>query len=98
MAKEHIIFDKTEIIVAVLNNGPAHLENIKYSDIINITFKAAEKKPLFGARPEEIVIKTKKNSITVEQKKEKKFWDGYKTQLRKFCTDNRITLYDQLEG
>ena len=98
MAKEHIIFDKTEIIVAVLNDGPAHLENIKYSDIINITFKTAEKKPLFGARPEEIIIKTKKNSITFIQNKEKKFWEEYKTGLRKFCSDNRITLYDQLEG
>ena len=98
MAKEHIIFDKTEIIVAVLNDGPAHLENIKYSDIINITFKSAEKKPLFGSLPEEIVIKTKKNSITIDQKKEKKFWEGYKAGLRKFCSDNRITLYDQLEG
>ncbi len=98
MAKEHIIFDKTEIIVAVLNNGPAHLENIKYSDIINITFKKADKKPLFGAALEEIVIKTKKQSITIDQKKEKKFWDSYKAGLEKFCSDNRLTLYNQLES
>ncbi len=97
MAKEHIIFDKTEIIVAVLNAGPPHLENIKYSDIINITFKHADKKSLLGGQSEEIVIKTKKNSITLEQKKEKKFWDGYKSGLEKFCTDNRLTLYNNLQ-
>lgn len=98
MAKEHIIFDKTEIIVAVLNEGQPHLENIKYSDIINVTFKLSDKKPLFGARPELIVIKTKKNTVTVDQTKEKKFWAGYKAGMEKFCSDNRITLYNQIEA
>lgn len=96
MAKEHMIFDKTEFIVAVLNDGPAHLENIKYSDIINVTFKKAEKKPLFGAAPELIIIKTKQKSITIDQSKEKKFWDGYKKGMEKFCKDNRLTLYNEL--
>jgi hypothetical protein len=98
MAKEHIIFDKTEIIVAVVGDKNAHLENIKYSDIINVTFKLADKKPLFGEKPELIVIKTKRNSITLNQKQEKKFWDGYKAGLEKFCADNRLTLHNELNG
>ena len=96
MAKEHIIFDKTEIIVAVVNEGQPHLENIKYSDIINVTFKKAEKKSLFGGESEEIIIKMKNKSVSLDQKKEKQFWESYKTGLEKFCSDNRLTLYNEL--
>lgn len=98
MAKEHIIFDKTEIIFAVLNEGQPHLENIKYSDIIFVKFKMGEKKGLFGKAGEVIEVKTKRKSVTMDQAKEKKFWDGYKAGMRKFCTDNRITLYDEVGG
>lgn len=93
MAKEHIIFDKTELVVAILGGKEAHMENVKYSDIINITFKPGTK-GLFGSG-EIIEIKTRKQVITFEEKKEKKFWEGYKAGLRKFAKDNRITLHEE---
>ena len=96
MAKEHLLMDKTEFRVAILNDGPPRMEDVKYSDIINITFRKAEKKSLFGGAQEEIIIKTKKQSITLDQKQEKKFWDGYKKSLEEFCKNNRLTLYNEL--
>lgn len=93
MAKEHIIFDKTELVVAILGGPEARMENVKYSDVINVTFRSGGT-GLF-AKGEAIEIKTKRTPIVFEQKKEKKFWDGYKDGLRKFCKDNRITLNDE---
>lgn len=95
MAKEHIIFDKTEIIAAVLNVKKPFMENIKYSDIIYVKFRMTEGGFLSKAQ-ETIEIKTGKRTIVFEQKKEKAFWEDYKTKLKDFCARNRVSLLNEL--
>ena len=96
MAKEHMIFDKTEIIAAVLNVKKPFMDNIKYSDIINIRFYMSKDGGLFNKPHEVIEIKTGKRSITFDYPKEKAFWDSYKSQIREFCARNRVSLIDDL--
>jgi len=97
MAKEHLIFDKTEIIAAVLNTKKPFMENIKYSDIINVRYYMSPDGGLFKKPHEVIEIKTGKRVITYEYPKEKQFWDSYKTQLEAFCARNRVSLIDDRE-
>ena len=101
MAKEHILFDKTEIMAAVFFGNSAQLVNLKYSDIISISIKPFQEKAMFGKKPSEIIeIKCKGQNfpITYTKLKEKKFWEGYKANLKKFAKDNRITFNDETQG
>jgi hypothetical protein len=99
MAKEHMLFDKTEIKLVVMRGNSASLLDLKFDQINSITFRPCEESTLFGKKPsEEILIKTKKaaDPFVYSKLKEKNFWEGYKDNLRKFAKENRITLVDDL--
>ncbi len=96
--REHIIFDKTEIIVFFKMGNKAQLVNLKYSDIKSISLEMAEEKKLLGTKQtERITINSGKTPqpVTFFQSKEK-HWDEYKAGIRKFAHDNRITILDSL--
>lgn len=95
MAKEKLLFDKTELVCGILMGNMATVVNVKYSDIICIKFLPFEEKGFLKKVPSEMIeIKCKTNSIYYTKKAEKKYWDKYKDGLRKFARDNRITLED----
>ncbi len=98
MAKEKILFDKTELVCGVVFGTSASVINLKYSDIINIKFIPTPEKKLFKTvMSERIEIKCKNQQFPIVYLKsqEKKYWDKYKAGLIKFAKDNRITLEDE---
>ena len=97
MAKEKLLFDKTELVCGIVMGSAATVVNVKYSDIIYIKFTPFEEKSLFRKVPSEMIeIKTKNQPfpIVYTMQKEKKYWERYKSGLEKFAKDNRITLED----
>lgn len=99
MAKEHLLFDKTELMAVVRMGNRFSIINLKYSDILSITFKPCEEKGLLKSKPSECIelkVKNRNQPLTYFMHEEKNFWDGYKTNLRKFAKDNRITFVDEL--
>lgn len=101
MAKEHILFDKTELMAVVHAGNNFRIINLKYSDILTITFKPCEKKGLFKSTPSEAIelkVKNQDRPLVYYKYEESKFWDGYKSGLTKFAKDNRITLVDEING
>ena len=95
MAKEKLLFDKTELVCGILMGNSATVVNVKYSDILSIKFIPTEEKGFLRKVPSEMFeIKCKNNSIYYNKKDEKPFWDKYKAGLVKFAKDNRITLED----
>ncbi len=98
MAKEKILFDKTELVCGIVFGSSASVVNLKYSDIISIKFIPTPEKKLFKTvMSERIEIKCKNQAypIVYLKSQEKKFWENYKDGLRKFAKDNRITLEDE---
>ena len=98
MAKNHLICDKTEIIVTVLAGNKWRNVNFTADKIKRIQFdKCKEKTFLFlTADSEKISIETSNspNPTVIYKLKEKEFFDTYKTQLQAFAHDNHITFAD----
>lgn len=99
MAKEKLLFDKTELVCGQMMGNRGTVVNVKYSDIIHISFLKTEEKGFLKKVPSErIEIKLKNGSfITYNKKEEEKFWDKYKAGLVKFAQDNRLTLEDHTQ-
>lgn len=101
MAKEHLLFDKTELMAVVRMGNNFAVKNLKYSDILSIAFKPCEKKGLFKSTPSECIelkVKNQNQPIYYYKHEEGKFWDGYIAGLKTFAKNNRITLSDELSG
>jgi len=97
MAKEKLLFDKTELVCGIMMGKSATVVNVKYSDIISIKFSPIQEKGFLKSVPSEMIeIKCKNRPfpIVYTQKAEKPYWDKYKAGLVKFAKDNRITLED----
>ena len=96
MAKEHILFDKTEIIVAVSMGNNMQLVNLPASSITSITIAACEERKLLVAKPSEmisIVTSRMGEPITMYKSKEAKYWESYKKGLEDFAAYNRISFH-----
>jgi len=98
MAKNHLLCDKTEIIVTVLMGNQWRNINITADKIKRIQFdKCKEKVSLFKmGDSERISIETSFSPmpIMIFKQKEKQFFDSYKEQLEKFAKNNRLTFVD----
>lgn len=99
-----MLFDKTEII-CVFDYKEGLKKNIKkaaltYDNIQSVAIKPCrERKGFKVVDSERIMIRSNKLLRPIEyyKFKEKNFFEDYKAGLRKFCKDNRITLYDEVE-
>ena len=70
MAKEKLLFDKTELVCGILMGNSATVVNVKYSDILSIKFIPTEEKGFLRKVPSEMIeIKCKNNSIYYNKKK-----------------------------
>ena len=98
MAKNHLLCDKTEIIVTVLMGNNWTNVNLIADRIKRIQFdKCTEKISLFkSGDSEKITIESSASPmpVVIFKQKEKEFFDGYKEQLEKFAKNNRITFAD----
>lgn len=100
MAKEHLLFDKTEIVVRVAMGNNVGMMNLQYGDITSISIAPCEQKKLLGSKPSEkisIVAKKLSEPIALFMHEEKNYWDEYKAGIEKFAKDNRISFHNELE-
>lgn len=106
MSKEHLLFDKTEILAMVLVENEraqktAKMINLKYDKIVSITIKPHVEKTIFGKKPSEIieiVVSGRSEPLVYTKMKEKQYWEGYKAGLKNFAKDNRITFADETKS
>ena len=98
MAVRRINCDKTEIIVMVEGRKRVRMLNLTYEQITRIQFdKFEERRFLFFKVPSEkiTIVTGKRNEPIVYTKiKEKKYFDQYKEELRKFVKDNSVSFVD----
>ncbi|NMA38499.1 MAG: hypothetical protein GX942_09390 [Papillibacter sp.] len=97
-SKERIFIDKTEIVCGLLMGTTATRVSIKASDIIEVSFSAMEVKKLLGKQKKEMLtIKVKSQQfpyVITKEKMDEKYWESYKTGMKTFCKNNRITFND----
>ncbi|MGI6040504.1 MAG: hypothetical protein GX257_07105 [Clostridiales bacterium] len=98
MARDHLLCDKTEIVVTVLMGNQWRNVNITADKIKRIQFdKCKERVFLFKTvDSEKITIEYSPSEIpiVIYKQKEKKFFDDYKTRLEKFAKNNILTFID----
>ena len=98
MAKKHLLCDKTEIIVTVLMGNQWRNVNITSDRIKRIQFDKCREKsfPFKSVDSEKITIEYSPSEIPIVifKEKEKKFFDGYKTQLATFAKNNHLPFVD----
>jgi hypothetical protein len=98
MAKNHLICDKTEIIVTVLMGNQWRNVSITADKIKRIQYdKCTEKVSLFKTGDSEkisIEFSPSPMPVVIFKQKEKEFFDSYKEQLEKFAKNNHLTFVD----
>ena len=100
MAVEHVMCDKTELVLVVLEKKKAVTLNVRYDEIQSIRFQPCKEfKFLSKVDSEKIVIATSKypKPVVYTKRKEKKYFEKYKTELEKFAKNNNITFYNDLK-
>lgn len=99
MARQQIMFDKTEIVAGFPAGKRYQVLNLSYDDIQRIQFDPAEERKLFKKVPsEKITIITGKHAqpIVYGKLKHAQFWDMYKQKLQEFAERNHITFVSNL--
>ena len=95
-----IIFDKTEIVMKYKTKNAVQSINLTYDQIKNIRINSSKEWRFLRRVPsEEIIITHSKNvtPIVYTKMKDKRYFESYKSGLRKFAKDNGITLYDNVK-
>ena len=95
MAREHLLFDKTEIVAGYLSGKKYLVANLTSDKITSVIIEPC-RVGLFKHRAgERIVINSGKlgGPIVYYRHQEKKYFDGYVEGLVKFCRDNNVTLH-----
>ncbi len=99
MKPAKIMCDKTEMVVIDESSSRRTMGRIRYDQLINITFDPCTERGFLKEIPSEKItlnLKGREEPLVYFKAKDKDNWDMYKQQLRKFCKDNRISLYDNL--
>lgn len=96
--KERVFVDETEIVAGIMGQRVS----IKAGDVAEVTVSAMEVKKLFGKEMKEMIaFKMKKEpmpTVISKEKGDEKYWEGYKSQIQKFCKKNRIKYTDMSAG
>ncbi len=97
MARRHINFDKTEIVLGFAAGKKYHVLNLSYADVQRIQFDTCTESKLFRKLPsEKITVQTGKygEPITYTKLKHEPYWEEYKKGFSKFAAGNTITFVD----
>lgn len=100
MKAAKIMCDKTEMVVIDESSNRRTMGRIRYDQLINITFDPCTERGFLKEIPSEKIslnLKGREEPLVYFKAKDKDNWEQYKTELRKFCKDNRVSLYDNLE-
>ena len=97
MAKQRVFFDKEEVVVQY-NDGKFMTDVVLHADkIASITF-FAKKTKVFGKLVKTVTIRASGiPPLEYSQKRAKEHFDGYVDGFRKFCKENKVTLYDNFK-
>ena len=101
MARRHIGFDETEVVVGFPAGRRYRVLNLSYEDIQRIQFDTIREWAFIRRAPSErITIITGKygSPIVYTRRKHAPFWDEYKKKFRKFAEKNAITFVDNTAG
>jgi len=98
MAKQYIFSDANELILLLKGKAGRESHIFNCTDVQRVSFANFTAKKLFGiirkpARRITIVCKGV-GPIEFDEPNHQQFFDGYLTDLRKFCKENRVTFYD----
>lgn len=100
--KERIFIDQTEIVAGVTFGNSAVRMSWKADELQEVTIGQMEVKKLFKKTMTEIItIRKKKEPMgtpIIKVKSDEKYWEGYKSQLEKFCKKNRINYFDYIKN
>lgn len=99
MQKERVLFDKTEVTMAVVVGKNVQVVHLTYDRINSVTLEPYTARTLFRkTSSERIPVRASGQAepYVLEAPREGKYFEGYKEGFRRFCRENRITLYDKL--
>ncbi len=99
MKPEKIMCDMTEMVVIDESSSRRVMMRIVYNQITNIAFDPCKETGFLREIDSEkisITLKNRLEPLVYYKSKDKEHWEGYKAQIRKFCKDNRVSLYDNL--
>ena len=101
-SKERIFIDQTEIVAGVTMGNSAVRMSWKAEDLQEITVMPMEVKKLFKKEQTEMISIRKKSepmgTPIIKTKADDKYWEGYKSQLEKFCKKNRVNYHDLIKN
>lgn len=97
MAKQRIYFDKQEVVVQY-NDGKFMTDKVLHADkVASVTFYI-KKKGIFRTPVKTITVRASGiPELEYSQKRAKQHFEGYITGFRKYCKENRVTLYDNFK-
>ena len=95
MPKEHLFFDKTEIVAGFLSGKKYHSANLTCENITSVTIEPCKTGLFKNKQSERIIIVSGKlpGPVIYYRHIEKMYFDGYVAGLEKFCKDNNITFH-----
>ena len=100
--KERIFIDETEIVAGVTFGNSVTRMSWKADELQEITIMQMEVKKLFKKEMQEMISIRKKaqpmGTPIIKTKADEKYWEGYKSQLEKFCKKNRVNFHDFIKN
>lgn len=100
--KERIFIDETEIVAGVTMGNSATRMSWKADELQEIVITQMEVKKLFKKTMQEMITIRKKSepmgTPIIKAAGDEKYWEGYKTQLEKFCKKNRVNYFDYIKN
>ena len=101
MKQPKIMCDNTEMVIIDETEKRKRMGRITYDKIANIVFESCKETGFLKEIPSEKIVmnlKGQEKPLFWLKKANQGEWESYKAQLRKFCKDNRIPLYDNIEA
>ncbi len=102
MARPHILFDGTELVLLQMIKNKVAIVNLQHSNISRIQFDTIKEFSFFRRVPSESIrIFTNISHVPYRytRKTEKTFWEEYKKKLTQFAKDNNtISFSDNTTG
>ena len=95
LAREHILVDKTELVLIVPSKNSVSVVNLTYDQIVSITIEKYTERSLFRSfESERILIKSRKADApyVYNMNKEKQHFNTYKASLIEFAKRNHVSL------
>ena len=95
LAREHILIDKTELVLIVPSKNSVSVVNLTYDQIVSITIEKYTERSLFRSfESERILIKSRKTEApyVYNMSKEKQHFGSYKAGLIEFAKRNHVSL------